>query len=241
MVNDTAARIRQSKVVGFLYVITTLIGLLNTFVVKDGVYDVQATMNAELQFRAAQILDLIMFILVIWLSLALFLTTRAVNDNIARLAMLFRFGEGVLGCMIVVLCMTVIGVLGPAENAGTGLDQEQLFSLAQIFFRSADYLWSVLFVLMGIGASLFMYLLLTSKSIPVWLAIWGLFTYATMVFCFGLKLLIPDFPQQLMLVMAPGALFEFVFGVWLLIKGINVPRSIASAQTNAGGAATAVA
>jgi hypothetical protein len=35
------------------------------------------------------------------------------------------------------------------------------------------------------------------------------------------KMLFPESPEELMFIMFPGALFELMFGLWLLVKGIN--------------------
>lgn len=218
--SDGASVNKQARIVGFTYLISSLIGLINVFWVKDGLYDPKILMESEWQFRIAQFLDLLMFVFVAWMALALYLTTRSVNPMLAKLAFLFRFGESLMGFVIVIISLVPIVLL--SEVGGKAFTDAQLNSLTIMFFGISNLAWSIHFILMGIGAILFMYLLTHSSYIPKWLGYWGLLTYVTMVVCFALQILLPNFPENLMVVMAPGALFEFLFGFWLFIKGVNI-------------------
>ncbi|QFT55150.1 hypothetical protein FIU95_11340 [Microbulbifer sp. THAF38] len=88
-------------------------------------------------------------------------------------------------------------------------------------------MWDVLLIIMGIGATIFMYLFYVSKYVPRWLVLWGAFTYMSMVVYGFSNILLIDPPQVLKHFMLPGAFFEITFGLWLLIKGVNIkPNSI---------------
>jgi hypothetical protein len=72
-----------------------------------------------------------------------------------------------------------------------------------------------------LGAILFYYLLDKSRIVPRVLSLWGLITVfpclvGTLSALFGYKL--PFF------VYLPYAPFEFVIGVWILVKGIKIPE-----------------
>ncbi len=214
----------HAKFVGFTYLMTTIIGLVNNFYVKVGAQDPSTLLENEFRFRTAQMLDLLMFLLVIWMAHALYLTSKSINKHAAQLAFLFRFGEGVLGCVIVLFTFIPLVILN-SESANI-FSNEELKSLANIFFDVKSIGWNIHLILMSAGAIIFVYLFLISCYIPKWLAYWGLFTYASVLVCFGLQLFIPDFPKKLMIVMAPGALFEFVFGLWFLFGGVKLQASI---------------
>lgn len=217
---NTNEIVRQSRFVGFTLVATTLIGFYNTFVLKPSAYGLDVLLANELQFRAAQILDLLMFILVMWMALALYLTTKAVSNHLAKLAFVFRFAEGATGVIVVLLTYMMLVVLksGPESS---GFNEQQLNSMASMFLSIADTAWSMLFIVMGIGALIYLCLFNTAKYIPKWLAYWGIFTYISMIVCFSFKVLLPNFPENVMLLLAPGALFELIFGCWLLFKGVS--------------------
>jgi len=100
----------------------------------------------------------------------------------------------------------------------------ELQSLASMFFQIYSIGSNLHLILMSIGASIFMWLLLSASYIPKWMGYWGLFTYATVFLGFSLQILMPEFPNSLMMVMAPGALFELIFGIWLLTKGVKLSK-----------------
>ena len=210
----------QAKFVGFTYLITTIIGLINSFYMKVGAQNPTVLLESEFQFRTAQMPDLLMFILVMWMAHALYLTTKSINKSAAQLGFIFRLGEGIFGFVVVLFTFIPLVVL-KSSNAMI-FNDEELNSLATIFFSVKRLGWSITFILMSIGALIFMYLFTKSSYIPKWLGYRGLFTYITVLVSFTLQLLIPDSPKKLMIVMAPGALFELTFGIWFLVKGINI-------------------
>ncbi len=176
----------QAKYVGITYVITTIIGLINNFIVKSGVYNPQTLLESEFQFRAAQMLDIVMFLLVMWMALSLYLVTKSVNKNLAKLAFIFRFGETIIGFVVVLFTLIPMVVL-KSTKANIFSDVESNWWVT-MFFDIGNLGWDIHFILMGIGATIFLYLLTFSSYIPKWLGYWGVFTYISMVFCFGLRL-----------------------------------------------------
>jgi hypothetical protein len=209
------------KIVGLAYLLITFFGLAGSFLIKPGIYNVETFLDTASRYRFAQAIDLWMYMIVIWLSWALYVVTKPVNKNAALLALLFRFGEGLLGCVAVLVSLMVPVVLGP-EGSWPAFNEEQLRAIAAMFINLSGALWNILFILMGVGATIFIYLFHAARSIPGLLAYWGLFTYVTMTVYGIVKILFPESPEELMFIMFPGALFEFTFGLWLIIKGITI-------------------
>lgn len=208
------------KYLGVSYLTYTLIGLVNTFFLKPGIYNVETFIDTVDRFRIAQAMDLIMYCVVIAASWASYLITKTVNKDIALLAFLFRFGEGLLGCVAVMVALMPL-ILLKDDSVWPAFDVGQLRALAAMFMKLGGAMWNILFVLMGVGALVFFYLFYVAKCFPKWLILWGLFTYGSMI-VFGLvKIMVSNPPEYMKLLMYPGALFEFVFGCWLLVKGLN--------------------
>ena len=69
-------------------------------------------------------------------------------------------------------------------------------------------------------------LLYRSRLIPRWLAILGLVTYPTLLAGSILNMFnVVDVTQGIGLVaLVPGALFEFILPIWLIVKGFSVPE-----------------
>lgn len=77
-------------------------------------------------------------------------------------------------------------------------------------------------IFIGLGAIINFYLFLKSKLIPSGLAIWGLITYFTMFFLGFVNILFPNIPETVSFILfTPGAIFELVIGLWLLIKSVK--------------------
>ncbi|WHI46260.1 DUF4386 domain-containing protein [Microbulbifer sp. VAAF005] len=209
-----------AKHLGAAYLIYIILGMFNSLLFKKGIYAYGVFDEVEVKFRLTQTIDIVMFIAVIWASWAQYLVTKTINKNLAFLALLFRFGEGLLGFVATVITLTVIVVLKNPEYSNVFQDA-QLHTLASIFVKMSGSMWDVLLIIMGIGATIFMYLFYVSNYVPRWLVLWGIFTYMSMIIYGFSNILLLDPPQILGYFMMPGAFFEITFGLWLLIKGIS--------------------
>jgi hypothetical protein len=210
---------KQAKIVGFTYLVTTIIGFINVFLVKPGLNITETLLQSEFQFRISAMLDVFMYALVMWMAVALYSLTKSINKNLALLAFVFRVSEVVVGFVIVLIYLAPLIILNKAEHFQ--FNDDTLNSLASVFFN-IYYMGSNLhLILMSIGAIIFMSLLRSTSYIPKWLVYWGIFTYVTVLLGFSLQILLPEFPSSLMMLMAPGALFELILGIWLLAKKIK--------------------
>ncbi|AFM11655.1 DUF4386 domain-containing protein [Turneriella parva] len=72
---------------------------------------------------------------------------------------------------------------------------------------------------LGLGSLPFCLLLFQQRFVPRWLALWGLLGYA--IFATGALLELFGLPYGIAL-SVPGGLFELVFGVWLIIRGVKL-------------------
>lgn len=217
----TPSKLRlYSLYLGGTYLIYTCFGLVNNFLVKPGTYSVETFADTAEQFRLAQSLDLLMYCFTIVAAWASYLATKHIQKNTALLALLFRFGEALLGCVAGMIVLMPL-ILLEGHRSWPAFNEEQLQTLAIFFIKLSSTLWNILFVLMGVGAFLFMYLFYKVKYIPSWLSFWGMFTYISMMLYGFVKILYATPPSELKFFMYPGALFEFTFGTWLIIKGFN--------------------
>jgi hypothetical protein len=83
----------------------------------------------------------------------------------------------------------------------------------------------IVLVFIGLGATVFCYLLFKSKYIPKPLATWGIFTYLSMLSLALVSILFPNHPLMLEYVLyGVGALFELVLGLWLVFKGVDLQQ-----------------
>jgi hypothetical protein len=82
-------------------------------------------------------------------------------------------------------------------------------------------------VIFAIGALMLYYILYRSKLVPRWIAGWGLIAAVTILIASVMSAFIDLSPTIAILLIAPIALQEMVFAVWLIVKGFN-PAAIAS-------------
>ncbi len=227
-----------ARVAGLAYVLVIVLGIFSVGFVESKLIvpgNDAATVNNikanELMFRIGIIGEIMMYVLVVLLSLALYVILKTVNRNLALLALLWRLGEAIIGGGVTVLSGLIPLLLLNSEAA---FEAEQLQALVGLFLdvRTAGLDFVLIFI--GMGGTLFCYLFYKSKYVPGILAAWGMITYLSMLILAFASILLPDLPESVKMVFyAPGGLFEIVFGLWLLIKGVNVEQWEKSALESA--------
>lgn len=175
-----------------------------------------------LHFRFGIALVFLIYASVVIASWALYLVLRDVHESVALLALLFRMAEAILGATTILVSFAVLYLLG-AEASASAFSPAELSALAGRLLEVRTAALDMVLLFIGVGATLFCYLLFRARLIPRPLAGWGILTYLSM---FGLALvsiLVPDHPQVLETVLySAGGAFELLFGLWLLVKGVEV-------------------
>lgn len=181
--------------------------------------DIHATMlkiaEKPAVLRINILVDMLTALGVIFLGVILLITLRKQNEKIALTALGFYILEGAL------LAASRIGMFSllplSQEYAGNG-QPGSLLVFGNVALEAADFVGDGLHVLaFCLGAILFYVLLYKSRAVPRWLSLWGLITVipvlaGTLTAIFDVHLpfifFLPYFP------------FEFVIGLWILVKGI---------------------
>jgi hypothetical protein len=233
-----------ARVAGLSYVLIIALGLCqNLFVALPLLVpgDPAATANNiaqhELLFRIGILSDTTLYALVLLLSVALFLLLRGVSRPIALAALVLRSAEGVVG-----LAVTLLGGMMPLLllDGQTSADSEVLQVLAVSFLDLRTAGLDVVLILIGLDGGAFCYLFFKSRCVPSSLAVWGIFTYVSMLALASARLVLPAFSASAVNVLyAQGALFEIVFAVWLLVKAVDASR-LTTRGDGGGGAGVAV-
>jgi hypothetical protein len=215
-----------ARVAGVTYIVVILLGIfsvsyIDTNIVVPG--NNEATVNNittnDLRFRISALSEILMYVLVVLLSLALYVTLRSVNENLALLALLWRMGEAIIGGSVAMLSGFVPLLL--LKNRA-GLDAGHLQTLIGSFLDMRSAGLDVVLIFIGVGGTLYCYLFFKSKYIPRILSGWGIFTYLSMLILAATRILFPNLSETIkMAFYASGGLFEILIGFWLMIKGIN--------------------
>jgi hypothetical protein len=215
-----------ARVAGLAYIVVILLGVLSVNFITANLItpdSIVATYNNildnEFLFRIGLVSETIMYLLVILLSLSLYVVLKTINKNLALLALLWRIAESIIG-----VTATLLSSLIPLTliNTETKFSQEQVLSLLNLFLDIRTSGLAIVLLFIGVGGTIFCYLFFKSNYVPKFLAGWGIFTYLSMLLLSLISLLSPDFPETTkMIFYVPGGLFELIFGLWLLIKGVK--------------------
>lgn len=231
MINRTVetSPLVYARVAGLAYVLVIILGTFGVgFLVESNIVSgnnaatVNNIMANELLFRIGIVGEIMMYVLVVLLSLALYVILKTVNENLALLALLWRVGEAIIGVSV-----TLISGLIPLLllNSEAVFETEQLQALVGLFLDVRNAGLDVVLIFIGMGGTVFCYLFFKSKYVPRILAAWGMLTYLSMLILAFVSIIIPNLPETIkMAFYAPGGLFEIIFGLWLLIKGVNAKQ-----------------
>jgi hypothetical protein len=179
-----------------------------------------------------------LFVLLMGFSLAmipvlLYPIFKRHNEVLAFGAVVFRgVLEAVLYIVTVIsmlLLLTVSGIYGKTGEAAAS----SLPALGSLFIAAGDWIALILGIVFSVGALMIYALFYQTRLVPRWLSGWGfvggvLYIIPNITAMFGSHVA-PSF-AGIGLLMAPLALQEMVFAVWLIVKGFN-PSAIASGDT----------
>jgi hypothetical protein len=176
------------------------------------------------EVRLVVVLDLLQCFSALVLGVTLYAITREQDPDLAMLALTCRVGEGVIGASSM---PRTLGLLWLATATGAdAMDPGAAHALGAYLLRGNVALTATFF---AVGSTLFSYLLLRGRMIPIPLAWLGV--VASILLVVGLPLQLAGFLRgsvtQLMWI--PMAAFEVPFGLWLLIKGVAMPARVRSA------------
>jgi len=179
---------------------------------------------------ATSVLGLAMFVEAVVLAVTLYALTRDQDPDIAMLALCCRVGEGAIGAVAAVSTVGLLSV-AQASAAASGADAAANIALGALLLKAGGSYTLVSATCFALGSTLFSYLFLRARSIPVVLAWLGVIASA---------LLAVGLPAQLAGLLGgpltnymwvPMALFEVALALWLLVKGVAVPSIARKSST----------
>ena len=239
----TPAQHAAARIIGILYPLQMATGIFGEIFARsplivrgDAAKTAENIMASEQLFRLSIAGDLITYILVMVLTWALYVLLRPVNRHLALLGAFFRLSELAVLCIATVNSLVILRLLGGAAYLQS-FDANQLHSLVMLAYNTQGLGMSVGFILLGLGSSVFAYLLLRSRYVPKALAALGIFSSLLLAIGSLALIVCPGLEVIGMSYMMPMGLYEVGLGFWLLIKGIKAPpafRSSADAPASFG-------
>lgn len=222
-------------IVGVLFIIGTVAGISSGIVTGPvlGASDYLATVAAnESSIVLGALLVLVMGFPLAMIPVMMFPIFRKYNEPLALGAVVFRGVLEAVTYMVLATCwLLLIPVSQGFVNAGAA--DAVTFQAMGTFVTQAGY-WTehILALVFTIGALMLYWLFFKTRLIPRWLALWG-FIGAILYFAAPIiNMFDPQHPALSLGVqwgnlMAPLAIQEMVFALWMIIKGFN-PSAIVS-------------
>jgi uncharacterized MAPEG superfamily protein len=174
--------------------------------------------------RLAAVLTLFCSFAALVLAVTLYGVTRDEDHELAVLAMIFRVAEGVLGGASVLPMLGLLW-LGTAGGAGAP-DAAAAPALAAYLLGVGKLEATVTATFFAVGSTVFCYLLLRGRMIPVPLAWLGVAASVLLVVALPLQLGGVLRGPLFEIVWLPMLVFEVTLALWLIVKGVATPAAV---------------
>ena len=220
-----------ARIGGVLYLIIIVVGLFDEAFVRNRIIvsgDATATAanirSLESLWRFGIAAKFFLLICGVALTLIFFVLLRPVNRDLALLAVFFNLVSLAVEAAVQLYLLGALFPLGKAEYL-RAFEPEQLYALASLSVKSHGYGFGVALIFFGCVCLIDGYLIFRSgyfpKTIGVLMAIAGL-SYLTNSFAL---ILAPTFANRIFpAILVPAFVGEASLCLWLLVKGVNVPK-----------------
>jgi hypothetical protein len=226
-------RATNARIAGFTFLFYIAIGITSTILMSratsaEGIAAMIAHVAGhELDVRIDILLELLQSVSAFVLAVTLYAITRDVDHELAMLGLTCRIAEGVIGAIGIPKELGMLWLASAATRAHAP-DPAAANALGA-FLLMPDPNPPIGAIFFAVGSTIFSYLLLRGRMVPVSLARLGVFASALLVV--GLPLQLAGFftgpltgYQWL-----PALVFEILLALWLLIKGVALPARRQSA------------
>ncbi|GBG08348.1 DUF4386 domain-containing protein [Paenibacillus agaridevorans] len=212
---------RKVKVAGALFLISTAAyligsGILNPLLQKPGV--LEEWHDDRALALAGMFLELVNALAVSGIAFLLYPALKRHNEAFA----IGYFGSRLLESAILIVSLIAPMLLLPlSKEYITAAEAAGRFSLTTIANTAVDahfMLFELAMVVLSLGSLLFCSILYRSKLVPRWLSVIGFIGYAGLLTSSCLAIAGHDIGAVLYI---PGALFEIVLPIWLMVKGLH--------------------
>lgn len=131
------------------------------------------------------------------------------------------FGTRVMEAVILVASILSLLILMPLSQeyiAAGATDGSYYQTIGTLVIQGHDMAFQLAMLVLGMGSLMFCYLLYKSKLIPRLISVIGFIGYLALIASSSLEILGVDTG---MILFVPGAIFEIIFPIWLIVKGFN--------------------
>lgn len=228
-------RTTNARIAGFTFLFYIVVGMLGMVLFNPaaGVEGTAAKLAAiaghATQVRIGICLNLLCSFSALVLAVTLYSITREEDPDLAMLGLTCRVGEGVIGA---VFMFADLGLLWLVTATGANApDPAAAQALGAFLFKMGSWSPTIGAIFFAVGSTIFSYLLLRGRMIPVALAWLGVF--ASVLLAVLLPGQLAGFIKGPVLdwMWLPALAFEVTLALWLLLKGVAMPQSGLASRT----------
>jgi len=172
--------------------------------------------------RVAIVLILFSGFCALTLGVTLYALTRDQDRDLALIALCCRVGEGVIAAVSAVRTLQLLSV-AMASTGAAAPDAAAVQAFGGLLLKQGGLGLPISATCFAVGSTLYSYLFLRARSIPVALAWLGVLASVLLVVALPLQLTGFLHGQLTYFVWIPMAVFEVTLGLWLIIKGVAMP------------------
>jgi hypothetical protein len=174
--------------------------------------------------RLTVVLTLLTFVCAVVLAVTLYALTREEDRDLAMIALCCRVSEGVIAAVSAVRTLGLLSV-ATASTAAAAPDAAAVIALGALLLKMGGWAGLIAATCFAVGSTLYSYLFLRARSIPVPLAWLGVLASALLVVALPLQLAGFLSGPVTWFIWMPMLVFEVALALWLLIKGVAMPAS----------------
>jgi hypothetical protein len=220
----------NSRLAGFTFLIYIAVGISSMILSRSLMGDATSVTARLLKIaehtslvRADILISLFTAACALVLAVTLYALTRHVDRDLAVIALCCRLTEGVVGVVFTMktLALIYIATAKPLTNAA---DAAASNTVADLLFAMESWIIFTSASCFALGSTIFCYLFLRGRIIPLSLAWLGLLASILLLVILPLKLagyIVAPFS----FVWLPMLIFEVAFAIWLLVKGVRDPQN----------------
>jgi Domain of unknown function (DUF4386) len=219
-----------ARIGGALYLLIIVAGLFGELFVRSNLIvsdDPTATANnimaSQLLWRIGITGDLIMHVCDVPLMMIFYVLLKPVNKNLALLAVFFNLISSAVLIAYKLNLLEALFLLGSADYLKV-FEPHQLHALAYLAIKADGYGFGIGLIFFGFACLVYGYLIFRSgyflKTLGVLMTIAGL-SYLTNSLTL---ILAPTYSAMIFPILALAFIGETSFCLWLIVKGVNVPK-----------------
>ncbi|WP_419876075.1 DUF4386 domain-containing protein [Candidatus Pristimantibacillus sp. PTI5] len=224
-----------ARIAGFGLLLMAILAMFSNFTVLEGLIvadDAATTANNiitnEMLFRSGFLCFVLVLILDVLVTWALYVLLKPVNKNLALLAALFRLVYTAVFGIALQHFLSVLQLLSGAEYL-TVFTTEQLHAQVLLLIDAFNNGWLIGLVFFGLHLLVVGYLIIKSRGyLPKLIGIFLVLSAAGYLTDSIAQFLLPNYSDYqtvfLLIVAIPGVVGELSLAFWLLIKGVKVQQ-----------------